>query len=182
MKETSRLVKGNAHWSVIKTDNERCYQLTLALAELNGGMEALNDFIHDSSRVQKFCGVRQVFDAHCMERSDTEEYLATSDAFDKGFSRHLQTTRKIRGKRVHTFERFKKYYARWKKENKNTPVETTEPTPVPVINTDFSGLNFKFTEAEETPSTDISNEIADIIKLSEKFTTIESPSGWKVSR
>ena len=176
MNTTERLVpKHNYTWALIKKDYDKCHQLVLKLAEKNGGMEALNELVKDDRRVQKFCGIRSIFNENCLEESDTETYQVASAAFDKGFSRYLQSNTKIGGKFYPTFKRWKSHYTKWKKEQQNSPVQEE-----PVVNDNFSGIEAIFAEAAKTPA--VVDEILSIQELGRQGAkSVKSPSGWEVT-
>ena len=127
-------------------------------------MEALNELVKDDRRIQKFCGIRSVFNEMCLAESDTEEYKVTSSAFDKGFSRYMQSRTKIGGKFYPTYKNWKKHYSRWKKEGQNdTPVVEEN---VPVVNDDFSGLQDTFVKSLlEKPTESIGADNFDVLQL-----------------
>ncbi|AFB15410.1 hypothetical protein RW03080701_137 [Synechococcus phage S-RIM8] len=178
MNKTERLVpKQNYTWALIKKDFDRCHHLVLKLAEKNGGMESLNELVNDDRRVQKFCGIRSVFNENCLEMSDSEEYAVSSTAFDKGFSRYLQSNTKIAGKFYPTFRKWKKHYAKWKKEKDQQNFSVQEE---PEVNDNFSGIEAIFAEAAKTPS--VADEILSIKELGKQGAkSVKSPSGWEVT-
>ena len=180
MIKNERLVPGkNYTWALIKKDFSKCHQLFLSLAEKNGGVENLKKLVEDPKRVQKFSGIREVFDENCLERDEnSEEYNVAAVAFDKGFSRYLQTNKKIAGKLYPTYKRFTKHYKHWQKtQNSTAPVEEKLEE-----SNDYSGIEALFTEVSSAEVTTSHDEVDAILRLSERFTNIKSPSGWEVSR
>lgn len=165
MKTNERLVKEHEYsWKLIKQNPNKIHQLVLALGEENGGMDVLHEIVKDSRRSTKFKGIRQVFDKHCLEPEDTERYVNALDAFEKGFSRYLQTNvvigKNSKGNKTFkpTFKRWEKHFKRWEKEH-NTPK----------VNDNYSGLDAVFYSkpVEESNTSDMS-ETAELLALAIK--------------
>lgn len=180
MIKNERLVQEkNYSWALIKKDFNHCHQLFLSLAEKNGGVENLKKLVDDPKRIQKFSGIREVFDENCLGRDESDvQYIVAASSFDKGFSRYLQSNRKIAGKLYPTYRNFTKHYKYWQKnQNSSTPVEEKLET-----SNDYSGIEAIFTDVSNAKVATSHDEVDAILRLSERFATIKSPSGWEVSR
>jgi deoxyribodipyrimidine photolyase len=180
MIKNERLVPEKKYsWTLMKKDFNQCHQLFLFLAEKNGGVENLKALVENPNRVQKFSGIREVFDENCLERDETSEaYNDAATKFDKGFSRYLQSNKKIAGKLYPTYKNFTKHYKHWQKnQNSAAPVEEKLES-----SNDYSGIEALFTEVSSTEVTSSHDEVDAILRLSERFSNIKSPSGWEVTR